>query len=461
MLDKQVVERVLLSASETGADFAELFVEQGRDLHLSMGAGRINDVASGLESGAGVRLFKGNLTSYACTNDLSEFGLMKAATKAAMAIAENKLIKKINLAEQRFENNHKIAINLFEKPRGELIDFMRCSSERLYAESGLISRADVGLSEKLRRVLVANSDGLWAEDERHYARYSLSVIAEDGNEKFSCLRTQGGMCGCELFDAEKAGLLAAELVRDSVEMLRAENCPAGRFPVVICPEIGGVLFHEACGHSLEATAVAKNASVFAGRLGEQIANEKVTLIDDGTLPNHWGSINMDDEGHKPQRNVLIKNGILKGYLVDRFNGRKMGMAATGSARRQDYTYVPTSRMTNTFVAAGKDNPEDIVASTPYGIYVAQIRGGSVQPQNGEFNFSVNRAYLIEDGKITKPIKGAKLIGTGAEVLMNIDMVGNDLVVGGCGICGSVSGGVPVGNGQPTLRVRNMTVGGQK
>lgn len=306
MLDKSIVEKVLLRAAETGADFAELFAEQGRDLHLSMGAGRINAATSGLESGAGIRLFKGDLTSYAYTNDLSEAGLMRAAAKAAAAIAESRLIKKINLNEQRFENNHKFSIDLFGKSRGELIDFMRRGSDRLYAESPLISRADVGLSEKQRRVLVANSDGLWAEDERRYARYSLSVIAEDGSEKFSCFRSRGGMCGCELFDAGKAEALAAELVKDSVEMLRAENCPAGRLPVVICPEIGGILFHEACGHSLEATAVAKNASVFAGRLGAQIANEKVTLIDDGTLPNHWGSINMDDEGHKTQRNVLIE-----------------------------------------------------------------------------------------------------------------------------------------------------------
>ena len=194
MLDKSIVEKVLLRAAETGADFAELFAEQGRDLHLSMGAGRINAATSGLESGAGIRLFKGDLTSYAYTNDLSEAGLMRAAAKAAAAIAENRLIKKINLNEQRFENNHKFSIDLFGKSRGELIDFMRRGSDRLYAESPLISRADVGLSEKQRRVLVANSDGLWAEDERRYARYSLSVIAEDGSEKFSCFRSRGGMC---------------------------------------------------------------------------------------------------------------------------------------------------------------------------------------------------------------------------------------------------------------------------
>lgn len=461
MLNKSVVERVLLRASETGADFAELFVEQGRDLHLSMGAGKVNAAASGMESGVGVRLFKNDLTAYAYTNDLSEAGLMKAAAKAAAAISDSNLIKNINLVDYSIENIHQIEQCLFGKSRGELIDFMRRGSDRLYAESSLIRRADVSLSEKQRHILVANSDGLWAEDDRNYARYSLSVIAEDGTEKFSGFKTRGAMCGCELFDYETATAMAAELVCDSVEMLRAENCPAGKMPVVICPEIGGILFHEACGHSLEATSVAKNASVFAGRLGQQIANEKVTLIDDGTLPNHWGSVNMDDEGHKTQRNVLIEKGMLKGYLIDRFNGRKMGMAATGSSRRQDYSFLPTSRMTNTFVAAGTDNPEDIIASTPNGIYVAQIKGGSVQPQSGEFNFSVNRAYLIEDGKITKPVKGAKLIGTGAEVLMNIDMVGSDLKVGGCGICGSASGGVPVGNGQPTLRVKEMTVGGQK
>lgn len=461
MLDKSIVEKVLLRAGETGADFAELFVEQGRDLHLSMGAGKINAVSSSLENGAGIRLFKNDLTIYAYTNDLSESGLMQAAAKAAANIDEAILIKNINLMNQLIENKHKIDMGLFSRQRGELIDFMRKGSSKAYNESSLISRTDVNLSEKQRRVLVANSEGLWAEDERNYARYSISVIAEDGNEKFSNFKSQGAMGGCELFRDCEIESVATELVRDSLVMLKAENCPAGKMPVVLCPEIGGVLFHEACGHSLEATAVAKNASVFAGRLGEQVANEKVTLIDDGTLPNHWGSINMDDEGHKTQRNVLIENGMLKGYLIDKFNGRRMGMEATGSSRRQDYTFVPTSRMTNTFVAAGKDNPEEIISSTPYGIYVAQIKGGSVQPQSGEFNFSVSRAFLIEDGKLTKPLKGAKLIGTGAEVLMNIDMVGSDLKIGGVGICGSSSGGIPVCNGQPTLRVKEMMVGGQK
>ena len=241
-----------------------------------------------MESGAGVRLFKDDLTAYAYTNDLSEEGLMKAAARAAAAISDLCLIKNINLVDYSIENKHKILSGLFGGTRSELTDFMRLSSDKLYAESAFISRADVSLSEKQRHILVANSDGLWAEDNRHYARYSLSVIAEDGTEKFSGFKTKGAMCGCELFDSEAASEMAAELVRHSVEMLKAENCPAGKMPVVICPEIGGILFHEACGHSLEATSVAKKASVFAECLGQQIANENVTLIDDGTLHYHWG-----------------------------------------------------------------------------------------------------------------------------------------------------------------------------
>ncbi len=230
-------------------------------------------------------------------------------------------------------------------------------------------------------------------------------------------------------------------------------------PVAIDNGFGGVIFHEACGHSLEASAVAYGRSQFAGKLGQKIANEKVTAIDDGTIPNAWGSINIDDEGTPAQKNVLIENGILKSYMIDKFNGRRMGMASTGNARRQSYSYTPTSRMTNTYIAPGTDRNEDIIASMEYGLYAKDMGGGSVNPLTGEFNFSVREGYLVRNGEICEPVRGASLVGKGSDVIMNIDMVGSDLDMGQ-GMCGSSSGSVPTNVGQPLIRVSSITVGGR-
>lgn len=230
-------------------------------------------------------------------------------------------------------------------------------------------------------------------------------------------------------------------------------------PVAIDNGFGGVIFHEACGHSLEASAVAYGCSQFVGKLGQKIANEKVTAIDDGTIPNAWGSINIDDEGTPARRNVLIENGILKTYMVDKFNGRRMGMASTGSARRQSYRFTTTSRMTNTYIAPGQDSNEDIISSIDYGLYAKEMGGGSVNPVTGEFNFAVNEGYLIRHGKICEPVRGASLVGTGAEVIQKIDMVGSQLDMGQ-GMCGSSSGSIPTNVGQPMIRVSSITVGGR-
>ena len=242
-------------------------------------------------------------------------------------------------------------------------------------------------------------------------------------------------------------------------MLGARHCPAGKMPVVIENGFGGVIFHEACGHGLEATAVAKNASVFAGKLGEQIASPLVTAIDDGTIPNAWGSANIDDEGTPTRKNILIENGILKSYLIDRMNGKRMGMAATGSARRQNYRYAPTSRMTNTFLAAGDTSVQQMIKDTNFGLYAKQMGGGSVDPATGSFNFAVLEGYLIRNGEICEPVRGATLIGKGAEVLLDIDRVGNNLKRAQ-GMCGSISGSIPTDVGQPAIRVKEMTVGGR-
>jgi TldD protein len=243
-------------------------------------------------------------------------------------------------------------------------------------------------------------------------------------------------------------------------MAHGDLCPSGKMPVIIDNGFGGVIFHEACGHGLEATSVAKGTSVYTGKLGEKIASDVVTAIDDGTIPNGWGSFNINDEGEKPQRNVLFENGVLKNYMIDKLGSIRMGMAQTGAGRRQSYQFAPTSRMTNTYIAPGKSSNEEIFKNTEYGLYAKKMGGGSVNPATGDFNFAVLEGYLVENGEITTPVRGATLIGTGLEVIQQIDMVGKELEYGQ-GMCGSSSGSIPAWVGQPMIRVKEITVGGRK
>ena len=272
-------------------------------------------------------------------------------------------------------------------------------------------------------------------------------------------RSPGAAKGFEFFKEIDIKSYAKEASRIAKTMLGAKYAPSGKMPVIIENEFGGVIFHEACGHGLEATSVAKGLSVFAGKIGGQVASNLVSAVDDGTLPNEWGSSNIDDEGTPTRRNLLIENGILKGYMVDKLNGRRMNMEPTGSSRRQSYKYAPTSRMTNTYIAAGDDNPEDIIKSIDNGLYAKKMGGGSVNPVTGEFNFAVSEGYIVKNGQIQEPVRGASLIGKGSEILMNIDMVGNNLKQAQ-GMCGSVSGSIPTNVGQPMIRVKEITVGGR-
>ncbi len=461
MFTKETAAKVLEQALSSGGDFAEIFAEDTRHASISLGAGKVDGSVSARIYGAGVRIFKNNFYSYAYTSDLSEESLLKTAAKAAQTLREKSLFQCVNFVDYPFENRHQIEINPIDAEREQKVALLRQASQVIYSGGCQIVRTDVSFSAVDQQVLICNSDGFWGSDKRIRSSVRMSAIAEDSGRRYSGFESLAGLRGFEMFTAENIEKKAEQLAANSLEMLKAENCPAGRMPVVICPGQGSVLFHEACGHSLEATAVAKKASVFADKLGEMIANEQVTLIDDGTLPNHWGSTNIDDEGIQTRRNVLIEKGVLKGYLIDRFNARKMQMKPTGSSRRESFRYAPTSRMNNTFILEGGYDPEEIIADTPNGIYVAQISGGSVEPQTGEFNFSVDRAYKIENGKLGVPVKGAKLIGTGAEILQKVDRVGTNLEIKGGGMCGSLSGGVPVCNGQPTIRISSLLVGGQK
>ncbi|CDD51369.1 putative uncharacterized protein [Firmicutes bacterium CAG:308] len=309
-----------------------------------------------------------------------------------------------------------------------------------------------------QHVQISNSNGKLVQDTRIRTRMPVTAYAQDEKSMQSGFEGPGASMGLEFYDTTQPEDIAKEAARIALVMLEAKDCPSGKMPVVIDNGFGGVIFHEACGHALEASAVSKDQSVFTNKLNTKIASDCVTAIDDGTIPNAWGSQNVDDEGNPQQKRVLIKDGELTSYMIDTLNGRRMNMASTGSSRRQSYKYEPTSRMSNTYIAAGKDKFEDLFKGIKKGLYAKKMGGGSVNPQTGEFNFAVNEGYMIIDGKITYPVKGASLIGNGAEILMNIDKVSDNLKRAQ-GMCGASSGNIPTDVGQPAIRVSSITVGG--
>ncbi len=459
MLKRSSVENIITAALETGADFAELYAERTEQGSIGMVNGRVETAQSGLSCGAGVRLFFGTQAIYGYANDMSEKNLIQIARGCAEAMKSDVQYSRKNWRETVRPCINPIRILPKNTAKSQKAEYLRLAAEAAKAYSPAITQTRTGFLEVSKHVLVANSEGVWGEEDRVRTRFTVEAVASSASEKQSGHFGPGGSEGMELFERINVEETAREAARIAVTMLGAKSCPAGKFPVVIDNGFGGVIFHEACGHGLEATAVARNASVFAGRLGQQIASPLVTAIDDGTIPNAWGSSAMDDEGTPTARNVLIENGVLKSYLVDRLNGRKMGAAITGSSRRQDYRFAPTSRMTNTCIAPGKSTPEEIISATEYGLYARQMGGGSVDPATGSFNFAVLEGYMIRNGKIAEPVRGATLIGKGPEVLWDIDMVGNNLEQAQ-GMCGSKSGSIPTDVGQPMLRVSRMTVGGR-
>lgn len=460
MLNQALVKDTLEAALSTGGDFAEIFVENTRKENITMKNGVVENAVSGIDYGCGIRIFNGFNCVYAYTNDTSRESLIKAASEAAKALSKNPYVKTMNFEKFGFANNHPIKISPFDINKKEKVNVLRKAHEASKAYSGKISQTSNSFSASTQYVLIANSNGLWAEDSRVRERLFVEAIASSEIEKQSGYTAPGALKGYEFTKNTDTAALGTEAARIAVAMLEAELCPSGLMPVIIDNAFGGVIFHEACGHSLEATSVAIGASVFCGKLGKQIASECVTAIDDGTIPNEWGSCNIDDEGSPMQKNILIENGILKSYLIDKLNAKKMNMNSTGSGRRESYRYAPTSRMTNTFIANGKNTPEEIIAATEYGLYAKKMGGGSVNPGTGEFNFAVLEGYIVRNGKIAEAVRGATLIGKGHEVLMNIDMAGNNMTMAQ-GMCGSSSGAVPTNVGQPMIRVKEITVGGRK
>lgn len=459
MLSKALCCRVLQKAVSTGADYAELFAEHTENHTISMIADRVDTIGDGVVAGAAVRVYRGLRSVMASTVDTSEAGLLRCAEQAAQALGEGTAQIDIVLCERLFGDIHPVKTVPGSVSNREKIDVLKTAYFAAKDYDPCIVQATGTLLDVDHRILIASTDGVYAQDRQIRTRLAVSAVAEKNGETQTGSCAPGRRMGMEMFDGIDPKAVGAEAARQASTMAGAGYCPAGVMPVAIDNGFGGVIFHEACGHSLEASSVAYGMSQFAGKLGQKIANEKVTAIDDGTIPNAWGSINIDDEGTPAQRKVLIENGVLKMYMVDKFNGRRMGMPSTGSSRRESYQYTPTSRMTNTYIAPGTDKNEDIIASIPYGLYAKYMGGGSVNPVTGEFNFAVREGYLIRNGKICEPVRGASLVGKGSEIIQNIDMVGTELMLGE-GMCGSSSGSIPTDVGQPMIRVSSITVGGR-
>jgi TldD protein len=460
MIDNDVLSRVLATAVRSGAEFAEVFAEDKRSTSAGLDDGRIEQVTSGRDRGAGIRVVKGDTTGFAHTADLSETGLLAAAQSAAAAASQGGGgTNVVGLTRRAGTNVNTVEQYPDQVPKATKVELLRRIDEAARGAGAAIVQVSAGYGDSHRRILVANTDGVLAEDEQVRALVRISAVANGDTGMQTGFQSAGQTIGFEMFDRVDVEELARDAARQAITKLAARPAPSGSLPVVIKRGSGGVLFHEACGHGLEADLVAKGASVYRGKAGELVASPLVTLVDDGTMSTEWGAIGIDDEGHPSQYNVLIEDGVLTDYMWDYLRARKEGRAQSGNGRRQSYMHLPMVRMTNTYVLNGTEEPDDIVRATDHGVYIAHLGGGSVNTATGDFVFGMTEAYLIEHGEITEPLREGNLVGNGPQVLRDIDLLGNDFGMGNPGTCGKDGQGVPVGDGQPTLRVKTMTIGG--
>lgn len=458
LVPTEVIERVLASASARGAEFAEVFVEDRRSTSGSLDQRRIQELTSHRSRGAGVRVVVGETTGFAHTADLSETSL-RAAVEAAAAVArEGGGSTRAVALEPRREHPARAVIDPAEVDKAAKVDLLRQADEIARARSGSISQVQVGTADSSRHFLVANTEGVFASSTQVRTRLAVSCVAVGDGGMQTGYHVLAATRGFELLTPEAVQDAARAAADQAVTKLSARPAPSGELPVVLAGGSGGILFHEACGHGLEADAVMKQASVYAGRVGQRVASELVTLVDDGTMEGEWGHLAVDDEGRPGARNVLIENGVLTDYMWDYLRARKQGRASSGNGRRQSYQHLPMVRMTNTYLMAGDADADEIVAQTPHGIYIAQLGGGQVNTTTGDFVFGATLAFLIENGRITTPLRDCNLIGNGPDVLTRVDAVARDFSTTP-GTCGKDGQSVPVGCGQATMRLTGITVGG--
>lgn len=463
MISKALALKVLNECLATGGDYAEIYLERTISSVVTLENGKVESATKNNSFGAGIRILNKLQSVYGYTSDLSEKSLMALAHNLAASYNGARLFTVEKIENQKVKTINKIKDHLKDVPAKEKVDYLKGCYQITKSVDPRLVRIQDTFMDTYREFEIYNAEesvGKRFFNTEERGRLVNVAIAMENGQIESYFSGPGRCAGWSWFkDTLDYKKIAKETGEKAIMLLGAKECPSGRYPVVIANGWGGVVFHEACGHSLEASATAKHLSVFSDSLGKQIASPIVNAYDDGTMPNEWGSNNIDSEGHVTQKNQLIKDGICVGFMIDKLNGRRLGMEANGTSRRQNYRYEPTSRMSNTYIAAGKDKPEDIIKDTKLGIYVTNFGGGSVEPTTGEFNFSASEAYIIRDGKICEPVKGCTLIGSGKEVLMNIDRVGNDVDLGQ-GNCGAASGLIPVNVGQPTIRISEITVGGR-
>jgi len=452
-----VLAQTLSVALRSGGDFAEVFAEDRASTNVTFDDGRVEDLVSGHRRGAGVRVVRGESTGYAHTADLSEPGLRQAASAAAAAARGTADDTRVVQLTRARVDPAPVTVPPDTVAKQRKVDLLERADAAARTRGGAVQQVSAAYADGRRRILVANSDGLLVEDEQVRTRLSVSCVAVGDTGRRTGTEAPGRTVGFELFDEVPPEEVATIAADRALRMLDARPAPSGPMPVVLRRGAGGVLFHEACGHGLEADLVDRDASVFRGRIGEQVAAPGVTLVDDGAYPREWGTYAVDDEGTPARRTTLIEDGRLTDYMFDWLRARKEGRASTGNGRRESYQHLPLVRMTNTLLLAGDDDPDAIIADTPNGLYCVALGGGQVDPATGDFVFGVTEAYLIEDGRITAPVRAAQLIGNGPEVLRRIDAIGSDFETW-AGTCGKGQR-VPVSAGQPTLRVSELTVGG--
>lgn len=457
-IDPDVLQRTLAHALRHGGDFAEVFAEDRRSVSARLDDGKIEEFTSGRARGAGIRVVRGETTGFAHTTDLSEAGLRDAAEAAAAHgdAAPSAVVALVRTSGTPVPRAAVLPESIEKLRKAELLE----RADAAARDTGnAISQVSAGYADSRRRIIVANSDGLLADDDVVRTRFAVQCVAAGDTGMQSAQEAPGRTAGFEFFDVVDPAEVARTAATRALTLLEARPAPSGRMPVVLKRGAGGVLFHEACGHGLEADLVARDASVFKDRIGTRVAAPGVTLVDDGTFAGEWGTASMDDEGTPSQRNVLIEDGVLTDYMWDRLRARKAGRPLQGNGRRESYQVLPMVRMTNTFVLDGTDDPDEIIRSTRNGIYCVQLGGGQVNTATGDFVFGITEAYRIENGEITEPIRAAQLIGNGPECLTTIDAIGDDFDTW-TGTCGKDGQGVPVSSGQPTLRLNGgLTIGG--
>jgi TldD protein len=460
-LTDRILERCLGEALSAGGDYADLYFESVASTSLGVDESLVKSASQGVSAGCGIRVVAGERTGYAYTDDLTAERLLHAARTAGLIASGPAKQPVVGFKEAKAASLYPIPAADVDTDLATKLELVMRADRAARSYDSRIVQVRASFMDEVRHILVAASDGTYASDTQPLARLNVFVIAKDGLKSSRGTSGGGGRVEIDFFQTEKTPEhFAREAARQAILQLGAVAAPAGDMEVVLGPGWPGVLLHEAVGHGLEADFNRKKTSAFAGMIGQRVASSKVTVVDNGTMPNRRGSLNIDDEGSPTQNTVLIENGILKGYLSDKLSARLMGMADTGNGRRESYQHIPMPRMTNTYMLNGQDAPEDIIRSVKRGLYAVNFGGGQVDITSGKFVFSASEAYLIEDGKITAPVRDATLIGNGPEALKYVSMVGNDLALDeGVGTCGKDGQSVPVGVGMPTIKLDRMTVGG--